>query len=152
MPAAIGVETQNRRRQPIEQIPIVRDQHDGSGKLQQALFEHFQRRDIKVVRRFVGQQDIGRFEHQVGNEDSRLLAPRQPAHGRIELLNAKQKPLSPSRDMHRLAAEIDRLALRAERFAQRLRAIQMLAILIEPHHRQIAGLLDRAAAGVAIGR
>ena len=61
---AKAVKAQDGGGHPIQQIAIVRHQHQRAGKLQQVVFEDLERGDIEIVGRLVEQQHIGRFQHQ----------------------------------------------------------------------------------------
>jgi len=50
------------RRQPINQIAIMRHKQDRPLEVFEHFLQHFLRRNIKVIRRFVQQQKIGPFE------------------------------------------------------------------------------------------
>ena len=92
------------------------------GELEQALLEHLERRDVEVVRGLVEQQQVGRLEHQPGEHHARLLAAREPAHRRLELLRAEQEALRPAGDVDAAALEDHRVAVRGRASAAARRA------------------------------
>ena len=58
----------------VQQPPVVRHQHQRAGEFHQAVLQHIERRNIQIVRRFVEDQEVGRLEHQPGDEQSGLFA------------------------------------------------------------------------------
>jgi len=47
------IQRQHARGDAVEQIAVVRHQHQRAGELEQRLFEHVERGDVEVVRRLV---------------------------------------------------------------------------------------------------
>src|SRR5262249_55036466 len=81
-----AVQRRQFRRNAVEQIAIVRNQQHRAGKVQQALFQHFQRRDVQIVGRLVEDEQVGGLKHEVGDENARLLPSRKAGDGHIQLL------------------------------------------------------------------
>jgi hypothetical protein len=63
--AAAAVERKELGADPLEHEPVVCDQEDRAGELEQRLLQHLERRDVQVVGRFVQQQHVRRFEQPV---------------------------------------------------------------------------------------
>src|SRR5262245_40348047 len=88
-----AVEREQLRRHAVEQVAVVRHEHQRARELEQALLEHLERRDVEVVRRLVEQQHVRGLEHQARDQDPRLLSAREPADRRVELLGTEQEAL-----------------------------------------------------------
>ena len=71
-----SIQSQHAGADPVQHVAVVRHQHQGSAKFQQAFFQDLERRDIKIVGGLIQQQQVGRFQHQPGNQHPRPLAPR----------------------------------------------------------------------------
>ena len=117
--AAAAVEGEQLRRDAVEQVAVVRDQHQRARELEQALLQHLERRDVEVVRGLVEQQHVGGLQHQPRDQHARLLAAGEPAHRRVELLGAEQEALRPAGHVDRPALEDDGVAVRRQRALQR---------------------------------
>ncbi len=50
------------------------DQHKGAAEFEQALFKDLQRRNVEVIRRLIQQQQIGRLEHELRDQNARAFA------------------------------------------------------------------------------
>ncbi len=123
------------------------DEDEGPGELEQALLQHLERRDVEVVRGLVEQQQVGRLQHEASQHRAGLLAAREPSHRRLELLGAEEEAPRPARHVHAAALEDDRVAVGGERALQRDRGVEPRAVLVEHHHPQARGVLDRARVG-----
>ena len=75
--AAFALECEKPRGDTVQQPPVVRHKDERSGKFQQALLEHVERGNIQIVRRLVQEQEIGRLEHQAGDEQAGLFPAGQ---------------------------------------------------------------------------
>ena len=73
------------------------DQHQRAGKFRQALFQHFQRRDIEIVGRLVQQQQVSGLQHQLGDEDAGPLAAGKVGDRMVELLAGEEELRGPGR-------------------------------------------------------
>ena len=69
--------------------------HECAGKFQQAIFQHFEGRDIQIIGRLVENEQVCGLEHEPGDEEPCLLTAGQPRHRKIELLWSKEKALRP---------------------------------------------------------
>ena len=78
----------------------MRNQHQRAGKVEQIFFQNFKRGNIQIVGRLVEQQNVGRLQHQFGDEHSRPLAAGEIADGLIQLLAGKQKARRPTGHVH----------------------------------------------------
>src|SRR5262249_33072284 len=83
------------RTEPVHQLAVVADEHDGAGELGQALLQHFQGRDVEIVGWLVEQQQVGRLEHEPGDAHPRLLATRKTSNRHLQLLGAEEELLRP---------------------------------------------------------
>ena len=126
---------------PIQQVTVVSHQHQRAGELHQAVFQDFQRRDVKIVGRFVEQQNVGRLQHQPGNHHAGLLPAGEAAHRNVKLLGAEHKTGGPSGDVDGAFAEYDDV-MRRQGFAQGDRWVQLRAVLIEVDHADVVGALE----------
>ena len=72
--AAFAVQGEQVGRDAFEQIAVVGDEDEGTGEREQAVFQHFQGRDVQVVGRLVENEHVGRLEHELGDQDAGLLA------------------------------------------------------------------------------
>src|SRR5262245_34606259 len=122
----------------------MRDQDEAAVELRQVVLEHLERRDVEIVRRLVEHQEIGRLTHELGDQDSRLLAARESADRHLELLGAEQESLGPRRHVHVPALPHDGVAVRSERAAQRLRGIESATVLPEARDTKTVSALDDA--------
>ena len=129
--AAGVVEPDVLGRDAFEHEPVVGHEHDGAGELEQCLLEDLQRGNVEVVRGLVEQEHVRRLEHQVRDEHPRLLAAREIADERRELIRFEQEALRPARHVHRLAAVVDRVADGAQRLLEGLRGDECAAVLFE---------------------
>ena len=148
--AALAVEREDLRRDAVEQVAVVRHEHERARELEQALLEHLERGDVEVVRGLVEQQQVGRLEDEPGEHRARLLAAGEPAHGRLELLGAEQEALRPAGDVDGAAPEDHGVAVRAERPRQRDGGIEARAVLVEDHDLEGFRVLDRACVGLLL--
>ena len=123
------------------------DEHERTGELGQALFEHVQGGDVEVVGGLVQEQDVGRPEHQPGQQDARLLAAGETLHRRFQLIRAKEEPLGPADHVHALALVEDAVALRGQGAPQGHGGVQLFAALIEADDANLVGKLDGAPVG-----
>ena len=77
---AITLKGQDMRGQTVEEPAIMADDHRAAGEIHQRLFQRPQRIDIKVIGRFIKQQDIVlNFEH-LGQMHPVALTAREHAH------------------------------------------------------------------------
>src|SRR5262249_20489511 len=144
---AATVQRDDERRHAVEQEAIVGDEDEAARKLGEALLEHFERRDVEIVRWLVENQQIGRLPHQARDVDAGLLTARQSSDGTLELLGAEEESLGPRRDVNAPSPEAHCIALRRERAAQALGRIEAAARLLEVHDAQAVGALDLAGVG-----
>ncbi len=77
-PEAVGGE--------LEQVPIMRDEHDGAGEIVDRFDQGLARRDVEVVGRLVEDQQGRRGMGDEGEIEPRLLAAGQVAHRDERLL------------------------------------------------------------------
>ncbi len=59
----------------------MRHQHQRPAKLQQALLQNFQRRDVEIIRRLIQQQHVGGLQHQLSDQHPRPFAPESRSTG-----------------------------------------------------------------------
>ena len=72
------------RRQAIDEVAVVRDEHHRPGEAGQRVLEHVPRREIQVVGRLVETQE-GRGAHEhAGEGEPRLLASREDRHALLD--------------------------------------------------------------------
>ncbi len=135
------------RRDAVEQVAVVGDQDERARELEQALLEHLERRDVEVVGRLVEDQQVGGLEHQPREQDARLLAAREPADRRVELLGAEQEALRPRGDVDAAALEDHRVPVGRERARSESVGVEARAVLLEEHDLQAGRALDRARVG-----
>ena len=61
----------------VEEVAVVRDEHDRARVVGEVLLEPVARRQVEVVRRLVHQQQVGPREQQLGEGDAHLPAARE---------------------------------------------------------------------------
>ena len=104
--------------------------------------------DVEVVRRLVEDQQVGRPEHQAGDQDAGLLAAGEARDGGVELLGAEEEALGPGGDVDRAVLVDDRVPLGRQRPAQGDRLVERVAVLLEADGAQPVRPLDRAGVGL----
>ena len=70
----VTLESQNVRRDSIEEPSIVRDYHDAANEAEDRFLEGSQRIDIQIVGRFVEQQNVATASQEFGQVDSVAFA------------------------------------------------------------------------------
>ena len=125
----------------------MRYQNNGAGEIEEIAFQHFESRNVEIVRRFVKQEDIGGHQHETRDMNARAFAAGEPVERQIQLLGAEEKPGRPSRDMHGPVAKDHRVAFGSEGTPERLIEIDAVAILIEPSHAEAFGAVHFAGIG-----
>jgi len=113
--AAAAVERDDLGGHPVNKVPVVANEHQGAGELEQGLLQDFQRRDVEVVRGLVEDEQVGRLEHHPGENDPGALASREAGHRDLELRGIEEKALRPRRDMERSPAVDHAVPLGRER-------------------------------------
>ena len=83
--------TSTAARRAESHVAIVRYQHDRATKLEQALFQNFEGRDVEVICGFIQQENVGWLKHQLGNQDPCPLATRESFDGLVELFPLEQE-------------------------------------------------------------
>ena len=99
-------------------------QHQRAGEFHQAVFQHIERRNVQVVRRFVKNQEVGRLQHQPCDEETCLFASGEAGDREIQLLRPEEEPFRPGDEMHRAVLIDDRVAVRGEGSTERGGLIQ----------------------------
>ena len=115
---AAAVEAENGGGDAVEQIAVVRDEHERAGEVEQVLFEDFERGDVEVVGGLVEQQNVGGLEHELGDEHARPFAAGEIADRLVELLAGKEEARGPTGDVNGAALVDDAVAFRGEGAAQ----------------------------------
>ena len=95
-----AIETEDSGGDAVQQIAVVGNQHQRTGKVEQIFFQDFERGNIQIVGRLIEQQNVGRLQHQPGDEHPRPLAAGEVAHRLIQLLASKQEAGSPTCHVH----------------------------------------------------
>src|SRR4051794_18977085 len=126
--APLPIQREQLRRHAIEQVAVVRDEHQRAGKIEQRFFEHVERRDVEIVRRLVEHQQVRRLQHQPREDDARLLAAGQSRFPGLPVLGGKEKSLRPWRGVHRAVGIKPRIALPRGRALERHVRIERLAV------------------------
>ena len=78
--ALAAIELQRPFGDVVEEVAVVRHQHDAAGILLEIALEPGHRLCIQMVGRLVEQQDVGLGEQQLGQRHAPLLAARELAH------------------------------------------------------------------------
>ena len=89
-------------------------QHQRAGEFGEAVFQHFERGDVEIVGGLVEQQQVGRLQHQAGDQDARLLAAGEAGDGPVELAGVEEEALGPAGDVDGAVVE-DHVCRRARR-------------------------------------
>ena len=122
----------------------MRDQHQRARELEQAFFKNFEGRNVEIVGGLVQEQDVRRFEHQLGDDHTRLFAAGETADRSVELLGPEHESLRPADHMDRPVVEDDGVAGGPQGLPERLRRVEPRTVLIEHHDLQAKGVGDRA--------
>ena len=93
--AALPVESQHNRRNAIEHVPIMRNQHQRSAIFEQAFFEYVEGWNIEIVGGLIEEKHICGLKHELRDQYARPFASGKPANGLIELLACKQESCRP---------------------------------------------------------
>ena len=88
---AATIEAHYRICHSVEQIAIVRDEHQRAGKLKQRFLKNFECGNVEVVGGLVEDEHVGRLQHESRYEHPSALAPAEPGHRLIELFVVKRK-------------------------------------------------------------
>ena len=130
--AAHTIEGDDGGGHAVEQEAIVGHQHQGAGELGEAVLEHLQRGDVEIVGGLVEEQEVGRLEHEPGDECTRARSPPDSREtGSAELLGSEEEALGPGGHVERATLIEDAIGLGRQRAAERLVRIERLAVLVE---------------------
>ena len=69
----------------------MRHQHQRAGKLEQAFFEDLESGDVEIVGGLVEQENVGRLEHELRDENAGALASGEAADGLVSCSPVKRK-------------------------------------------------------------
>jgi hypothetical protein len=126
----------------VEQKTVVRDEHERAPEVLKAVLQDFEAGNVQVVGRLVQQEQVGGLEHEPGDQNTGLLAARQPTDRARQLFGTKQKAFGPGGNVHRAALVQHHVAVGAQRVAQGLVGVELLAVLVEPNDAQPVGPFD----------
>lgn len=79
-------------------------------EFEQTLLQHIQGRNIQIIRRFVENEQVGRLQHELSDQQSRLFAAGQARDRKVELFRSKEEAFRPGGEMDRAALVDDRIA------------------------------------------
>src|ERR1700690_2942284 len=96
----------------------MRDQHQRAAKLEQALLQYFEGRDVEVVGRFIKQENVSGLKHELRDQDSRPLASGKPLYRLIKLFTGEQESCRPRGHVDHAVLINYRIALRGQGAAQ----------------------------------
>src|SRR5690554_233959 len=76
----VALESQDVRRDAIQEPPVVADHHDTARELEQGVFERSQGLHVQIVGGLVQQQYVAPFDERFGQVQAPALAARKLAH------------------------------------------------------------------------
>src|SRR5438067_1793488 len=128
---AVAFEREHMRRDPIEEPPIVADQHGAAGEIQQRFLERAQRVDVEIVGRLVEQQEVAALLQQLREVDAVALAARERPDSSLlaRALEVEPRHVRARRDL--LLSELDLVVAAGDLLEYRLVRIERLAALID---------------------
>src|SRR5882757_5906490 len=96
-PASVAQAIQPQRHggDAVEQVAVVRHQHQCAAEFKQALFQYLERRDIEIVGWLIQQQKVGGLKHQLGDKNPCSLATGKVGDRLVELFAGKEKARCP---------------------------------------------------------
>ena len=115
---AAAVEAQHGGGDAVEQIAVVGDEDQRAGKVEEILFEDFERGDVEVVGGLVEQQNVGGLEHEFGDENAGALAAGEVADGLVELFAGEEEAGGPTGYVDGAALVDDAVAFRGQGAAE----------------------------------
>ena len=119
------------------------DEDECAGKLEEVLFEDFERGDVEVVGGLVEEEDVGRLEHELGDEDAGAFAAGEVADGLVELFAGEEEARGPTGDVDDAALVVDAITFRGERTTEGQVFVEV-AHLAEVDEAEGFGALDGA--------
>src|ERR1039458_4829260 len=111
----------------------MRNQDERATKLQQTFLQDVQRRDVKVVGGLIEQENVGRLQHELSDQDSRPFAAREPPYRLIKLLPREQELCCPRGNVDQAVLIHHGIAFRSQSTAQSYIGIQFTT-LVEIHN------------------
>ncbi len=120
------------------------DEDERARELDQGVLEHLESGNVEVVGRLVEDEQVRRLQHETRDQDARLLATREAAHRRLELLGPEEEALGPARHVHLAPLVDDGVTFGRERALEAERGIEGVALLLEHDHLQFVRALDLA--------
>ncbi len=138
-----AVETEDRGGDAVEQVAVVGDEDERAGEVEEIFFEDFKGGDVEVVGGLVEEEDVGGFEHELGDEDAGSFTAGKIADGLVELLAGEEEARGPAGDMRCAALVDDGVGFRGESAAEG-EAVVELAHLAEVDEAQGFGAADGA--------
>src|SRR5512133_2868287 len=124
----------------------MRNEHQGSSKFQQALFQYFEGRNVEVIGGLVEQQYICWLKHQLGNQYPSPLTARELPHRLIQLFACEQESRRPGRHVNYAILVDDGIAVRSKRATKRNVGIKFSCLV------EIDDLQEVGASNFTLGR
>ena len=124
----------DRRHDVVQERPVVRHQQDGAVEIQQLLFEQLQRLRVEVVGRLVQHQDVGRFGHQLRQQDSVAFAAGEEFDFGPGAFRGEQKILQVAVDVLFRVADPDAFGALGDVVGDGPFRVERVALLIEIRH------------------
>ena len=110
------------RDHAVEEIAVVRDEHDGAGITLEVAFEPVDADDVEVVGRFVEQEEVGSPQQELGESHAHAPAAGEGCQGAVEFVGFEAQPRE-----HRLGFWADQVDfLRHEFGVDALQGVQQL--------------------------
>src|SRR5260221_8478363 len=147
---ALAFKGQNARADAVEKITVVAHDHPHSGKGNQRLFEHAQRRQIQIVGRLVEDDEIPAVFEDARQQQPAAFAAAEMFDAGADALVGKKEPLQISAQRQRFVAKNDELRAIADFFEDGALFVQLQPALVNIiESRQLAGF-DRALRGLEL--
>ena len=78
-------------REPLDEVPVVRHEHQRAAEVDQRIEQHFLRIDVEVIGRFVEQERVGWAQQHSRDGEARAFAARQHAGFLVDVIAREEK-------------------------------------------------------------
>ena len=76
---------------PVDEVPVVRDEHDGAREAHERVLEHLLGGEVEVVGGLVETQERGGPDEHLGQGHAGLFSARQHGHALVRVVAAEEK-------------------------------------------------------------
>src|SRR5207302_5844161 len=126
---ALPIEAKYDAGHAIQEVAVMRDQHERTAEFEQAFFEDFQGGDVEVVGGLIQQKNVGGLKHELSNQHTGAFASGKPLDGLVELFATEQEFGGPGCDVNDAILIDDGVPFGSECTAQGQAQIELAALV-----------------------